>query len=159
MIELFARKPDAVILPENAALTPLPIDEEISSLSAILLNDDYYAFLKQGRIQVSDVTILDVPYLIPFKAKAWIDLSDRKAKGESVDSKNIRKHKNDVFRLTELLDKGQEPLEDVPETVRRDMLLFVHRVSQEDVDLKQLGIRERTKESILNQLRELFALS
>lgn len=31
-------------------LTPLPIDEDISSLSAILLDDDYYEFLKQGKV-------------------------------------------------------------------------------------------------------------
>lgn len=105
MIELFARRPDAIALPEDAVLTPLPIGEEISSLSAILLNEDYYEFLKQGRVRISNVTILDAPYMIPFKAKAWMDLSDRKAAGEQVDTKNIRKHKNDVFRLTELLDQ------------------------------------------------------
>ncbi len=156
MIELFARKPDAISLPENAVLTPLPVDEEISSLSAILLNEDYYEFLKQGRIRISDVTILDAPYMIPFKAKAWIDLSDRKAAGESVDSKNIRKHKNDVFRLTELLDQSQEYLENVPVSVKNDMRTFVERITQEDVDLKQLGIRGKTKESILEQLMGIY---
>lgn len=53
---------------------------------------------------------MDAPYLIPFKAKAWIDLSDRKAAGEHVDGRNIRKHKNDVFRLTELLNQNQAPI-------------------------------------------------
>ena len=48
MIELFSRKSDAIQLPESAVLTPLPIDEDISSLSAILLDGDYYDFLKQG---------------------------------------------------------------------------------------------------------------
>lgn len=38
MIELFTRRMDALILPESATLTPLPIDDDISSLSAILLN-------------------------------------------------------------------------------------------------------------------------
>ena len=42
MIELFSRKVDVIALPDNAVLTPLPIDEGISSLSAILLDDDYY---------------------------------------------------------------------------------------------------------------------
>lgn len=100
MIEIFSRKPDVINLPEDAVLTPIPIDEEISSLSAILLNEDYYEFMKHGRIRISDVTILDAPFIIPFKAKAWLDLFDRKAAGEQIDSKNIRKHKNDVFRLT-----------------------------------------------------------
>lgn len=57
-----------------------------------------------GKVTVDGVTVLDAAYLIPFKAKAWMDLTDRKAAGEHVDSKNIKKHKNDVFRLTELID-------------------------------------------------------
>ena len=43
------------------------------------------------------VTVLDAAYLIPFKAKAWMDLTDRKAAGEHVDSKNIKKH-NSILR-------------------------------------------------------------
>lgn len=91
MIELFTRKLDAIQLPDDAELTPLPMDEDISSLSAILLDDDYYEFLKQGKVTVDGVTVLDAAYLIPFKAKAWMDLTDRKALGEHVDSKNIKK--------------------------------------------------------------------
>ena len=48
MIELFTRRLDDIILPETANLTPLPMDDEISSLSAILLDSDYYEFLKRG---------------------------------------------------------------------------------------------------------------
>ena len=73
MIELFTRRLDDIILPETAKLTPLPMDDEISSLSAILLDSDYYEFLKRGRITIDGVTVLDSPYLIPFKAKAWLD--------------------------------------------------------------------------------------
>ncbi len=39
---------------------------------------------------VDGVTVLDAAYLIPFKAKAWMDLTDRKAAGEHVDSKTLR---------------------------------------------------------------------
>jgi len=41
--------------------------------------------------------------LIPLKARAWLDLSARKAAGEAVDSKDIRKHANDIIRLAQLL--------------------------------------------------------
>ena len=156
MIELFARRPDAIALPEDAVLTPLPIGEEISSLSAILLNEDYYEFLKHGRVRISNVTILDAPYMIPFKAKAWMDLSDRKAAGEQVDTKNIRKHKNDVFRLTELLDQDQQALSFLPDTVKNDMQEFIERMASEEVDLKQIGIRNKTKQMILEQLRTVY---
>lgn len=156
MIELFSRKPDIITLPDDVLLTPIPVDEEISSLSAILLEDAYYEFLKQGRVRVSEVTILDVPFLIPFKAKAWLDLSDRKKAGERVDSRNIRKHKNVVFRLTELLDESQKPLSTVPKTVRKDMQVFLERMTEEEIDLKQLNIRGKTKETILKQLQAIY---
>jgi hypothetical protein len=75
MIELFSRRSDAIQLPDDAVLTPLPIDEDISSLSAILLDDDYYTFLRSGKVIIDGVTVLGPAYLIPFKAKAWLDLS------------------------------------------------------------------------------------
>ena len=156
MIELFTRRPDSITLPMDAVLTPLPIDDEISSLSAILLNDDYYEFLKQGRVRVSDITVLDALYLIPLKAKAWLDLSDRKTAGEQIDSKNIRKHKNDVFRLSELLNLNQEHIAFIPETIQADMRLFLEKMEEEDVDLMQIGIRRKTKESVLNQLMNIY---
>lgn len=156
MIELFTRKPDAVILPENAALSPLPMEEDISSLSAILLDDDYYEFLRQGRIRASGVTVLSALYLIPFKAKAWLDLLRRKEEGEHVDSRNIRKHKNNVFRLIELIDPNTDSISYIPDTIKADMREFVERMSLESVDLKQIGIPEKSKEAILEELNAIY---
>ncbi|GAP72617.1 hypothetical protein SAMD00024442_37_26 [Candidatus Symbiothrix dinenymphae] len=34
-IEIFARKPDILDIPDEARLTPIPVDEDLSSLSAI----------------------------------------------------------------------------------------------------------------------------
>lgn len=156
MIELFTRKPDTVILPEDAVLSYLPMDEDVSSLSAILLNDDYYEFLRQGRIRIAGVTVLDAPYLVPFKARAWLDLSDRKVAGEHVDSRNIRKHKNDVFRLTELFGQNQKPFPYLPDAVKNDMQKFIEKMTSEDIDLKQLGIHDRSRETVLNELRSMY---
>lgn len=103
MIEIFSRNLDFIILEDDAIPTPLPIDEEISSLSAILLNEAYYDLLKDGQLIIDGIPVLNPTCLIPFKAKAWLDLRERKSKGEPVDSKNIKKHKNDVFRLAQLI--------------------------------------------------------
>ena len=154
MIELFTRKLDAIQLPDDAVLTPLPIDETISSLSAILLDASYYEFLKQGKTTVSGITVLDAAYLIPFKAKAWLDLSRRKEEGEQVDSKNIRKHKNDVFRLSELLRPGMNIY--VPNEIYLDMQEFIEKISQEKIDLKQLGITGQTQEDILSEFTTIY---
>ena len=154
MIELFARKMDAIKYPEGAVLTPLPIDEDISSLSAILLDDDYYTFLRQGKRVIDGVSVLEAVYLIPFKAKAWMDLSNRKAIGEHVDSKNIKKHKNDVFRLTELIDS--DVAIPAPAGALTDMREFYTRMNKEEIDVAQLGIVGKTKDQILAERVRYF---
>ena len=58
MIEIFSKNPDFIILEDDAVLTPLPIDDEISSLSAILLNEAYYELLKTGQMMVDGIMIL-----------------------------------------------------------------------------------------------------
>ena len=40
----------------------------------------------------------------------------------------------------------------MPAGVKEDMQIFFERIASEEVDLKQLGIRGKTKDSIVNQL-------
>lgn len=156
MIEIFSRKPEFIALDEDAILTPLPIDESISSLSAILLNESYYELLKNGQVILDGIPVLKAVCLIPFKAKAWLDLSERKGKGETVDSKNIKKHKNDVFRLAQLItpDTRQRLSADIAE----DMKVFLNEMKNEDIDMKSLGIRGRSKEKMLELLLQCYGI-
>ena len=156
MIELFARKLDIIKLPEDAVLTPLPLDDELSSLSAILLDEDYYNFMKNGKVIVDGVSVLEPMHIIPFKAKAWLDLTNRKNNGEHVDSKNIRKHKNDVFRLSDLVDVDAKIF--VSKGVYKDIFDFINRMDGEEIDVNQLGIKNKTKEQILEELRNIYIL-
>ena len=67
--------------------------------------------------------ILDAERLIPLKAKAWLDLTERKAKGGQIDSKHIKKHKNDIITLSGLLQPNTRV--DLPESVRNDFAMFI----------------------------------
>lgn len=155
MIELFSRKSDVIVLPNNAIVTPISVDESIASLSAILLDDDYYQFLKDGRELINGVPILDAPHLIPFKMKAWLDLSARKAAGEKVDSRDIRKHLNDVFRLSELLMPSSHV--DAPTAILTDIHEFTNFAEKEEINLKQLGIR-MSKEELFHRLSLTYGI-
>lgn len=155
MLELFARKPDMLDLAEGAHLTPIPVDEEISSLSAILMDDAYYAFLHSGKRTIEDISIVGPEYLIPLKAQAWLDLTGRKRAGEAVDTKSIAKHKNDVFRLYRLLDPAFKTI--IPKKIREDMGVFLDAMKSESVNLKNLGINDQGLESILGELRRLYS--
>ncbi len=154
VIELFSRKPDIIKLPDEAVVSPMPIGDDVSSLSAIILNDDYYEFLKEGRSIVDDISVLKPEYLIPFKIKAWLDLSDRKDRGEAVDSKDIRKHRNDVFRLTELLTEKTRIA--CPKEIKKDISKFCDRLKGEEIDPRQLGLIGKSKQDIIGQISNTY---
>jgi hypothetical protein len=130
MIELFSRRIEGIALPADETLTPLPIDDENSSLSAILLDNDYYDYLRTGTVIVSGIPVLDSAHLIPFKAKAWLDLTQRKVKGGQVDSKNIRKHLNDIIRLSVLFSPDINMI--LPDSVAGDMARFLTEVDDSE---------------------------
>lgn len=154
MIELFSRRNEAIILPEDAILSPLPLDDELSSLSAILIDDDYYKLLLDGRILIKNVPTLTPGHLIPLKMKAWLDLSERKDKGESIDSKNVKKHKNDIIRLSMLLTS--EVRISVTGSILSDITTFLSAMEHEDIDLKQLGIRNQSREDVITKIKNVY---
>lgn len=122
MIELFSRNPN-IFLPDDIHLIPIHVSDEISSLSAILLNDDYYRFMLNGKRIIDGISVLDEKYLIPFKAKAWCELIERKKQGEGGQSRHIKKHCRDIGNLVTLLSPD-ERLE-LSGVVKKDMQTFV----------------------------------
>lgn len=103
MVELFARAPDGLQPAEGSQLTPIPLDEAVASLSAILLDEAYYEFIMAGRGEGDGLPWVGQDRLIPLKAIAWLDLNARKEQGAKVDAKDVRKHQSDVLRLSQLL--------------------------------------------------------
>jgi len=156
MLELFSRKPDALSIADESHLTPLPTEEEIASLSAILLDDGYYFFIIQGKKEMDGLPVIGADRLIPLKAKAWLDLNQRKQQGEEIDSRNIRKHKNDVFRLYQIAEPGN--LISLPENIAKDLQLFFSLMPSEEIDLKSLGLGSTTIESIIAELKRMYGL-
>ena len=155
MIELFSKAPSFIEEPEGLTIVPLPAGDEISSLSAILLDDDYYAYMRSGRKVVGGVAVLDEVHLVPFKAKAYLDLSRRKAASEKVGSSDIKKHKKDVFRLAQLFTPSTSS--SLPESVRSDMAEFCERMLVEGVPLKQMGIPLTLEEGV-DLLRRVYGI-
>jgi len=153
MIELFARS-ESIFENDTYDCRPLHIGEEISSLSAILLNTEYYQLLLTGKSILSDVPVLPHTYLVLFKAKAWLDLTERKASGQHIDERDIRKHKNDVARLAVLLTGNENCV--VPAGVYEDMNLFIEAFEKEPPDIKALGIIGVTGTDIVDLLRKIY---
>ncbi len=158
MIELFSRKPDQLKLSEDAHLTPIPVGDEISSLSAILLNDEYYDFLLNYQRDINGLRVLDEKAIIPLKAKAWTDLTQKRSEGVPIQSGDIDKHRRDVFRLAQLL--LPEDRMSLPGMVLQDMQLFCEEIilPENRVDVSQLGIEDVTFDEAVEDLKTNYGI-
>lgn len=154
MIELFSKLPSNLDLKFDTGLTPIHIDESIISLSAILLNEVYYDSLVKAKIMVDGFSVIEIETLILFKIKAWLDMKERKEAGENVDTKNIKKHKNDVFRLLANVSPSSR-IETVGE-IQNDIIQFIEQIYQEKPDLKNLGIIDTSLDEMLEILGNIF---
>ena len=122
----------------------------MSSLSAILLDHEYYEFILDNRTVVNDVPIVTADCLIPLKARAWLEMSERKKRGEQIDQRDINKHRNDVFRLFQLLEPFA--IRVAPTRVVEDVRTFIERVDRDRPNLRQLGIRDIDYSDVVDQL-------
>lgn len=98
--------------------------------------------------------MLKAAYLVPFKIKAWLDLTDRKNTGQSIDSKDIKKHRNDVFRIVPLINVAEKI--ETPKAISADIDAFLNKMPSETIDLKNLGSKRRTLESIIELYSNLY---
>ena len=121
-VELFSRQIGGLSIPEDARLEPIHIDDGVSSLSAILMDDTYYNFTIEHSTIIEDMHLANEEALICLKAKAYLDLRNRKTKGEDIDHDKIEKHKKDVIRLAALIP-GESRFE-LPEVLKKDVADF-----------------------------------
>lgn len=159
ILELFSRKPDVMVLGDESHLTPISVGESISSLSAILLDERYYELLHRHTRDIGGISIVSEEGLIPLKARAWLDLTARKIAGETIDSKDITKHKNDVLRLYQLLNPDLRV--ELPDTVRKDLIAFLGAITTDLQPplLKQLGIVGVHPSEVLQTLRMVYRIT
>ncbi len=128
----------------------------MSSLSAILLDETYYNWIHSGKQDIEGIRIVDAKHLIPLKARAFLDLTQRKNEGSPVDSKSIKKHKNDIFRLYQLLTS--ESLTHTPPPIKNDLANFLRAMDTEDIPLKALGLTNTSWKKIRQDMVTVYEL-
>lgn len=156
-VELFSRKPDVLEIAKDTVLTPIPVDEDLSSLSAILMNDEYYNFTMEHSHTLEAIRLANTESLVCLKAKAYLDLTQRKANSEAIDEKNIRKHRSDIFRLAATL--GEDILFELPVGIQTDLNLFGKMISQSIPDkafFKSVGLLNINPEEVFQRLCSVF---
>lgn len=128
-----------------------------SRLSAILLDETYYAFIIAGRREVGGLPWIGEDRLIPLKAVAWLDLNARKELGAKVGAKDVRKHLNDVLRLSQLL----APTTRIPldKKIGDDMARFLTVVASDNsIDPKSLQLGNVTVAELVARIAQAYEL-
>ncbi len=156
-IELFSRTPDVIVLEGEAHLTPIPVDDDLSSLSAILLNDDYYHYIIEHSQVEDGLHHANIEALICLKAKAFLEIKERIENGSKEDAKQWRKHKADVFRLTVMLTPESEF--DLPKTIQAHVNQFAELTAGDLPDkaiFKEMGLSNTNPIHVFNQFKKAF---
>lgn len=119
-----------------------------------MLNNDYYTVLGDGMIVTNGLSVLRPEYLILFKAKAYLDLKQKKENGEAADSNDIKKHKKDVLRI--VAELMLENIVNLPILVKADINTFIASLEKEPFDnnsLKNYGLKN---EDVVEALKRVF---
>ena len=73
-IELLSRHSDILGEPSGFVIEPIPVGEEVSSLSAIIMDDDYYNFTIKNSFVDNGLIVASPLALIVLKIKAYLNL-------------------------------------------------------------------------------------
>lgn len=155
-IELLSRQPEVLSVPEGFHLTPIPVGEDVSSLSAILMDEEFYHFALAHSTMEDELHVADTIGLICLKMKAYLNLSEQEPPAHSSD---IRKHMSDVFKL---IASGYiaEPVA-LSGNMKKDAAAFVAKMEslmpnqplQDSIQRNEAFIHQ-----VLSEIRRIFEL-
>ncbi len=176
-IEILSRKGDIPLLPPHRHTAPLIIENRHTYLSCILMDDEYYHFLRHHVTLREGIPVPTKASLIALKIKAYLNLrevretaTDEKQKQNTIPSEQeMNKHMKDVFFLL----TGVQPSEDsttIPDAIAHDVRQFekLVRDSVSWIDIaqslrahgldKQL-VRNLRADIMLDRLRNLYQMT
>ena len=156
-IELLSRHDSALGDPSGFHIEPLPTAEEQYSLSAIMLDEDYYNLTVQNSEIVDGLRIASPVALIGLKEKAFLNLKTDREKGLKINTKDITKHRNDVLKLAAVVAPGPYPSGENVLNTNKAFVDYI-RSSLPGQALKDaLGINDVELADLIDVLDGLFA--
>ena len=124
------------------------------------MDDDFYHFAIAHSKLTGGIRHADPAALIALKAKAYLNLVADKQNGKHVNSKDIRKHRSDVFKNIVIMEDSQI---EAPESIVRCINEFVDSIRKDWDELSDslaasLGQDKEFVAELLNQLTGLFTI-
>ena len=159
-IELLSHHSYILGEPSGFHIEPIPLSEDLSSLSAIMMDDDNYELTVANSTEQDGVRIATPTTLICLKARASLNLLKERANGKQVNSKDIKKHKTDVLKLIATASIP-EPVA-VPQSVYDSVMEYAESIEKELPSQSLQDALERDADAIqafVDTLKESFVVS
>lgn len=150
-IELFASNENGIELNENQRIIPIDPEEGLYSLSAIMLDPEYFQMIKDNINKTLRAPCTNTQATIMLKMSAFYDLKER-------GDKKWKKHRRDILKLAMILT-GEERIELVGR-MKKDFNFFIAHIEGEDLTPKVfssiMGQLPVSKEEVLEILKKVF---
>jgi len=159
-IELLSRYPDVLGEPTGFHLTPIPVGEKIPSLSAILLDEEYYYHTIDSSIIEEGIRIANPLSLLCLKVKAFLNLTEEKKANPEVRGSDIKKHRDDVFKLLAMRIDPLTPIE-LSDTMKGELSIFVEMMEKSLPNQSLRDSLQRTDDDIrgfLGIMKDIFGI-
>ena len=146
--------------PTGFHLTPIPVSDDISSLSAILMDEEYYNQTVAGSIIENGIRIANPLSLLCLKVKAFLNLTEEKKSNSAVRNSDIKKHRDDVFKLLAMRIDPFTPVELSP-AMKESIGNFIRLIESSLPNQSLQDSLQRTDEDIrgyLEIMKEIFGL-
>jgi hypothetical protein len=146
--------------PAGFHLTPIPVGDEISSLSAILMDEDYYNQTVAGSIIEDGIRIANPLSLLCLKVKAFLNLTEEKKSNSAVRNSDIKKHRDDVFNLLAMRIDPFTPVELSP-AMKESINNFIRLIESSLPNQSLQDSLQRTDADIrgyLDIMKEIFGV-
>lgn len=158
MLELFSRQPEVLSEPpKEMHITDIETGDDVSSLSAILMDDAYYNLTMEHSKLIEGLRVANEPCLICLKTRAYFGNLELRDKGVEIRTENIYKHKKDVLRLLSIIDPAVRL--PVPDSIKPDIENFIAMMEAEkegiQKSLNSMNIQAATTD-LIDVMRNVF---
>ena len=136
---------------------PISVDDDLSSLSAILIIDEYYNYMIEHSQFENGLLRANIEALICLKVIAFLEIKERIDNGSKEDSKQLKKHKADIFRLAVMLSPDAEFI--LPAVIQNNVNQFMEAILNEIPDkaiFKEMGLGNIDTMRVCEQLKKSF---
>lgn len=155
---------DNLEIPDDVRVVHLSLEDEVYSLSAILMHSEYYGLVMKHRsVSQLGLPVVNMEILPLLKMKAYLNLLKDVQEGRFVSEHDRTKHRNDVFQLAVLLPASSRV--ELSEAVKNDVRVFLDLFSPENADwesvrqhLSHYIVQVPSAEELLSRLRSFYQL-